>query len=180
MGPSDVAKKVGCKPDWNWLTDSKGRQCFKRGLLIFCNTAERSSKIRAEHCPLDLANKQYWLPFQGDFGGHHLAHEMCWPGRGEWRQKEMRWLIGRQTISSLGNKDDGDVIDRERDTNGEVIYVWEWEIMSSITCSESILRNCACSGNLETDTLTQIPLETYARASLRFWWEVELLSHTWV
>lgn len=42
------------------------------------------------------------------------------------------------------------------------------EIMSSISCSESILRKSACSRNPKTDILTHNSLETYGRASLGF------------
>ena len=67
----------------------------------------------------------------------------------------------------------------ERGTQMEkLLMCGKEEIMSSITCSESILRTSACPSNPKTDILTHILLETNGRASLGFSREMELLSHT--
>lgn len=56
----------------------------------------------------------------------------------------------------------------ERQTQKLFTY-GEGEIMSSISCSESILRkSLACRRNPKTGILTSVPLETFARAFLEY------------
>lgn len=57
----------------------------------------------------------------------------------------------------------------ERGTQMEkLLMCGKEEIMSSFTCSESILRKSPCSSIPRTDILTHTALETSGRASLGF------------
>lgn len=53
---------------------SHGTQAFQGGNRWFFWMQLKGWEMRTEHCPLDLAAKQFWVPIARR---HHLAHEVC-------------------------------------------------------------------------------------------------------